>query len=470
VGRLGRKSFPLLPARIVNYVWNYTPHDTPDHELIAHLSERFASHNGYWVVEGYNWYQTRGDTNDFSYGCRGDIDWTIEIQNNNIPQAWDRNRAAILEMIDAAGTMGIRGRVTDAVTGEPLAATVWVDEAHWPCFTDPKVGDYGRLLLPGTYTLRFRANGYEEQAHTVEVTGSGTPVELDVALVPGDDRYAEQVTWCNFYDPYRYPDNFQNNSTDAVSALGPPDGIWGSLGVGGEIVLDMGIFGRIADESGDDFRVVEGNSGPEGYQVYVSNTWNGPWMEVGDGQGTTAFDLGSIPIETARYVRIVDDDDGNPREPDPGFDLDAVHSLHPPRTTLHVDDDQPEFVVLSGNWNTVSHPNSYGGGARYAPPGTGDHKAGWRVDGLVVPGTYEVYTWKFEHPYMQLVATDARFRVRHRNGFSDEILVDQSRPGNEWVYLGNFDFDDASSQGVVVSDEASGFVIADAIRLVRIDR
>ena len=452
-------------GNIVNYLWNYTPVNAPDYDLISLLSEGYGDYNGYWVVEGYNWYQTRGDTNDFSYGCRGDFDWTIEVQNNNIPGAWDLNRGAILELIDVAGEIGVAGKVTDAATGEPLVATVWAEEAYWPCFTDPETGDYHRLLLPGTYILHFRANGYTEQIHIVDVIASGDPVVLDAALVPGDDRYAEQVAWCNFYDPFNYPNNFQNNPTNATSALGPGDNVWASPGVGGEIVLDMGLEGRVSIGEGGDFTVYEGAGAAEGFEVYGSNTWNGPWTFIGEGMGTTTFDLETVNLETARYIRIVDDGGGSPSETNPGFDLDAVLSLHPPLTTLHIDNSHPEFVIRSGEWNSRDHPNAYNGDTRFIRAGTGSGKAGWRVDTIARPGRYEVYVWKFEHENLGAMATNAHHAVLDRTGLSDWIPVDQSSPGNGWVYLGSFEFDDRSLQGVMITDEADGFVIADAVRL-----
>jgi len=165
---------------IVNYIWNYKGQPVPDNDVTVLLSEQYGSHNSYWVVEGFDWYQTKGDTNDFSYGCRGDIDWTIEVQNYNIPNAWDLNRDAMIEIIDAAD-MGLTGIVTDETSGEPLAATVWVEEAYWPCFTDPKVGDYHKVLLPGTYTVHYKANGYDEEVHTIEVFDSEDPTVFDVS-------------------------------------------------------------------------------------------------------------------------------------------------------------------------------------------------------------------------------------------------------------------------------------------------
>lgn len=317
-------------AAYVNYVWNYKPQRTPDNAVVEYLSDQYAASSGYTSINGHDWYQVRGDTNDFSYGCRGDIDWTIETENSNIPQTWDKNRDAMLDIIDAAN-MGFTGIVTDNSTGQPINATVWVEKAYWPCFTDPKIGDYHRVILPGSYTVLFRANGFEEQQHVIEVTGSDEPTVLDVALDRGDDYYAYQVTWCNFYDPYNYPENFRNNPTEAISALGPPDTIFASLGKGGTIVLDMGKEGegKIYNGQGDDFVVFEGDSSPDGYHVYASETWNGPWIYLGLGIGTTYFDLEDDGLEYARYIKIQDDNDGSAYETNPGFDLDAIQVLNP---------------------------------------------------------------------------------------------------------------------------------------------
>lgn len=312
---------------IVNYIWNYKGELVVDNAAVVLLSQQYGSHNSYWVVEGYDWYQTRGDTNDFSYGCRGDIDWTIEVQSSNIPQAWNLNRDAMLEIIDAAD-MGLTGIVTDSKTGQPIAATVWVQELYWPCFTDPEIGDYHRVLLPGTYNVCFRANGYEEKIINVEVIDSDEPTVLDVSLNPSNNFYAYQVTLCNFYDPYNYPNNFQNNPTEAISALGPPDGVCASLGKGGYIVLDMGQEGIIFDhENETDFKIFEGDATPDGYYVYVSSNWSGPWISMGLAFGTTEFDLANVSVESAQFIKIVDDNDGSATEQNPGVDIDAVQHL-----------------------------------------------------------------------------------------------------------------------------------------------
>ncbi|KYK21092.1 hypothetical protein AYK25_03690 [Thermoplasmatales archaeon SM1-50] len=306
---------------IVNYIWNHKTQPVPDNAAVVYLSNQYGSHNGYWVVEGYDWYQTLGDCNDFSYGCRGDIDWTIEVQNSNIPQAWGLNRDAMMEIIEAAD-MGLTGVITNENTGLPIAATVWVEEAFWPCFSDPEVGDYHRVLLPGSYVVHFQANGFEEEIYSVDVE-SGNPTVLNVSLEPSNQYYAYQVTTCAYYAP---SDNYANNPTEGIASLGSPDEVCASLGVTGYIILDMlDPVTDLPDEN--DLKVYEAGPTSDGYSVYVSDSWEGPWVFLGTGMGTAEFDLASGSVQSAHYVKIVDDGDGNPSDLNPGVDIDAVENL-----------------------------------------------------------------------------------------------------------------------------------------------
>ena len=306
---------------IVNYIWNYKTQPVADNAAVVALSNQYGSHNGYWVVEGYDWYQTLGDCNDFSYGTRGDLDWTIEVQSSDEPQAWNLNRDAMLEFIDAAD-MGLTGIVTNANTGQPIPATVWVEEAFWPCFADPQIGDYHKILLPGTYTVHYQANGFQEKVISVDVE-SGEPTVENVALSPYPQYFAYQVTTCAYYAP---SDNYQNNPTDGIASLGIPDDNCASLGVGGYIILDM--LDQITDIIGaNDLKIYEGGATSDGYLVYVSSDWQGPWISLGSGMGTAEFDLANGSVTSARYVKIVDDGNGSPSEQNPGVDIDAVENL-----------------------------------------------------------------------------------------------------------------------------------------------
>jgi hypothetical protein len=330
---------------IVNYVWNYKDFPVADSAFIVDISEEYGSYNGYWVVEGYNWYQTYGDCNDWSYGSRSDIDATIEVANSNIPAVWNLNRDAILAMMERTFE-GVRGTITDAATGEPLEGMVRCMELGLPVYADPILGDYQKNLLPGTYTLKFSANGYQDTTISGVVVSAGSPTILDVSLRRGAEPFAVHVVSCYFYDPYSWPNQYPNNPTNASAALGLPDGIFASLGKGGHIEFDMGESTPIVDIEGDDFTVFEVGPTSDGYMVYWSGVpYGGSWNYIGTGDGTTSFDISSEPTDSIRYLKIVDDNDGSATESYPGCDIDAI--THPrlisgPELTLYsyyVDDD-----------------------------------------------------------------------------------------------------------------------------------
>jgi hypothetical protein len=86
----------------------------------------------------------------------------------------------------------LTGHITDATTGQPLVAEVFIsgiDDSggfRYPFRSDTQFGRYYRLLQAGSYTVTYRAEGYEAVTlENVAVNGVGQTVE-DVALVPAD--------------------------------------------------------------------------------------------------------------------------------------------------------------------------------------------------------------------------------------------------------------------------------------------
>jgi len=150
------------------------------------------------------------------------------------------------------------------------------------------------------------------------------------------------------------------------------------------------------------------------------------------------------------------------------FDAYYVDEVTGEMPAIVVDDSDSEFLLLSGGWHTASLPNAWNGNTHYIAKGSGNNRAAWRIDGIIDPGMYDVYTYKFEHPYLNLMATNAPYVVYYNTGQSSVITVDQSTPGNEWIYLGAWDFDNSHAQGVLTADYANGFVAADAIKLVHV--
>jgi hypothetical protein len=209
-----------------------------------------------------------------------------------------------------------------------VAATIFVDD-FYPCYNDPVIGDYLKYLLPGSYTVKAVANGYQTMTQTVTVIANQNTV-LDFALAPEYSHFAYRVLAC------RIPTaNFEDEAR-TCAALGEPDFQNYSLGRSGWIILDM--QSDIPDGPGNEITVHEGDIEPEGYACYVATSMDGPWHLLGNGTGTASFDLAASGLTTARYIRITDDGDGPVSGDNAGFDLDAVEiPLQPEVIYLLVD-------------------------------------------------------------------------------------------------------------------------------------
>jgi hypothetical protein len=97
----------------------------------------------------------------------------------------------------------LSGHVTDALTGEAVAATITyldvVFENDETNGSDERWGRYHAFMPSGTYFIEFDAGGYFPQYHTVEVD-SGLSQVVDVAMVPsaGDINEDNRVDMADF--------------------------------------------------------------------------------------------------------------------------------------------------------------------------------------------------------------------------------------------------------------------------------
>lgn len=319
-----------------NYTWNFTGEDCPDKQLLIDLGNFYVIDNGYTVTEGWDWYQTNGDTNDWSYGCRGSLDVTIETPHYSetyIQQEFDENINGIMKTIEIAG-YGLAGVVTGSDTGLPLEAVVTVHQANMPVFTDPIAGDYHRTLQEGTYDITVWANGYAPQTVTgLFVPDEGVTVQ-NFSLVPNYTHNALQVAWTSI--DYYYESN-TSSWPDFMwphNALGPADNIPASLGENNVYTYDMGENFVIEDMPGNDLIIYEAASagdGDESCDVYGSTGgFLGPWVFIGTATGTTEFDLAGTGLDNVQYIKLEDDDNGTTSGNYHGYDLDAIAAISAP--------------------------------------------------------------------------------------------------------------------------------------------
>jgi carboxypeptidase D len=188
-------------ALVANYPYDndglgsvYSP--TTDEDVFYWLAEMYSSRNPpmwastvfpHGITNGAAWYAVQGGLQDWLYRYLGCMDLTLEISTSDRPAAdtlptqWANNREAMLAYCEAAHT-GLRGVVTAAGKGGPLRASIAVQGRTAPVFSDPDLGDYYRLLRPGTYTVTVSAPGHiAKTVPGVTVTAGGATV-LDVSL------------------------------------------------------------------------------------------------------------------------------------------------------------------------------------------------------------------------------------------------------------------------------------------------
>ncbi len=326
----------------VNYIWNYSPDHIPDSALVVDYANMYgdstADHgDAYWVTEGYDWYQTFGDLNDYSAGIDGINDVTIELCHEFVPPdteldtTWHINRGAMLAFINKAG-QGIHGYVMDSATGDTLKqAVVDVEGIDWPVFTDSETGDYFKTLLPGTYTVVAWANGYQKKSIPGIVVYSDSATKLDIYLAPGGENYAYKLVEAVI----------DNQSPPSIKphapwVLGAPDGKYVSLNNNGYVVLDMGEHTPVNYA----VKVYEGDDGTpdESYLVYGADSFYGPFTYIGHGSGTSICYLNGSGLAHARYIEIKDAGGNSSSGSTAGFDLDAVMNMPLP---------QGAYVVLN---------------------------------------------------------------------------------------------------------------------------
>ncbi|MCB2212883.1 hypothetical protein KQI52_12295 [bacterium] len=130
-----------------------------------------------------------------------------------------------------------------------------------------------------------------------------------------------------------------------------------------------------------------------------------------------------------------------------------------------IDDSDPQFVILNGDWQTYQYPDAKGGSLHYHRPGNSQQRAGWRVDQLVEPGWYDVYVWIISNSY-DLLASRFHYITFYAVGTT---RTSRSSDTNytQWYYIGRYPISNSHTQGAKTLSKPDGIVYADAIRYVK---
>ena len=191
-------------AEVVNYPWDNWVRRHPDdawYQGVCHqYAESCQAHApaGYMndlndgITDGYDWYPVYGGRQDFMNYWQGCREVTIELSSvkllsaSLLPAHWGYNRVSFFQWLRQVN-YGIHGLVTDSSTGLPVFATISVighDADSSEVYTDPDVGDYYRMIVPGTYSLRYSSPGYTTKTVNNVTVNSLSATIVDVQLAP----------------------------------------------------------------------------------------------------------------------------------------------------------------------------------------------------------------------------------------------------------------------------------------------
>ncbi len=173
------------------------------------------------ITNGADWYDVPGGMQDFNYLHSNCFEITLELSCCKYPQAtrlkteWENNRDALINYIYQVH-IGVKGFVTTNTTNDPIMSSIYnknLDVDGIPLqnavisvegiphdITTSHFGDYWRLLMPGTYKLTAKANGYKTQSKTIEIVASSVSIlnfTLELEQSKESDNKNQKITNLN---------------------------------------------------------------------------------------------------------------------------------------------------------------------------------------------------------------------------------------------------------------------------------
>ncbi|MBW6513948.1 MAG: T9SS type A sorting domain-containing protein [Candidatus Syntrophosphaera sp.] len=179
---------------------------------VASLLPKMSGSGNYSPGPSWGLYPVSGSFDDWAYAETGAYSFTIEMATEFIPPA-----SALPQIVQyqVAGAMALihrqhfkilRGHVTDALTGDPIVAQVFVDgiDDHpvhrTPIYSESQFGSYYYFLPAGQHTVRFIRPGYETAVRTVTISPVMPTIE-EVSLAPSPAQELSIQILDDFFAP-----------------------------------------------------------------------------------------------------------------------------------------------------------------------------------------------------------------------------------------------------------------------------
>lgn len=199
---------------VANYPWdndvNSVVKDNPtgDNDVFVSMAKNYSYNNlimrnapcEYFqdgITNGADWYPIRGGMQDFNYWVYGCAEITVEVSCCKYPQPselntiWLQNKKSLIEYLKLANT-GVRGIVKFENGQVASYLTVKIDQRE-PFFKTGPLGEYYRILLPGTHKLSLALGCDEIYSTNIEITANKLLLELNITL--SNDLYGKYVNY-----------------------------------------------------------------------------------------------------------------------------------------------------------------------------------------------------------------------------------------------------------------------------------
>ena len=193
-------------SEVVNYPWDNSTQLSADndwwemvcreyadlvHEACYATDSTYLTNFNDGIVRGCEWYMISGGRQDYMNYYAQCREVTIECSRVYTPNAtlmpmyWNFNHNSMLRYMEQC-LNGIHGTITDAVTGEPIEATVSIvghDNNGSEVSSHLPAGDYHRPIKGGTYNVTYSAYSYEPQTVTITINDNEA-VTQNMQLIP----------------------------------------------------------------------------------------------------------------------------------------------------------------------------------------------------------------------------------------------------------------------------------------------
>ena len=224
---------------LANYPWDHTYRRHPDDNWFIGISRDYAisaqnnSPAGYFtdenngITNGADWYPVYGSRQDYYTYFHNSREITFEISTtkfvsgSTLPNYWNYNKEALFQYLREC-LYGIKGTVKNS-DGEPLDAMIFIEGHDMDLdssmvFTDPDLGDYHRMIEPGTYHIIASSHGYYNDTITNIVVDQQSVVTADFILQKDTITSSFNITEKNVRSMAKvYPNPFINRITVEIN-------------------------------------------------------------------------------------------------------------------------------------------------------------------------------------------------------------------------------------------------------------